>query len=34
MSAWIHPVVPLPFAKIPLVPLAAPVKPDLLEMDW
>ena len=33
MSAWIHHVVALRFVRIPLVPLIAPVLPDLLEMD-
>jgi len=34
MSAWIHHVVRLPFVRIPLVPLVAPVMSDLLEMDY
>ena len=33
MSASLHPATLMPFVRIPLAPLLAPVDPDLLEME-
>ena len=33
MNASLHPATLMPFLRIPLAPLLAPVDPDLLEME-